>query len=217
MKRPAHLSRCRRVRRAIVGAVATGCLAVVLAPGIASAGVLSTVAGILPNCGPTNASTPFAAWGDTNSYFLMPNGGLESGTAGWTVTNGSVVTGNESFHLNAATDTHSLSLAAGGSAVSPTACVAMGENTVRLLVKSSGVAGSKLHVQAYVQNALTGLVLSTGFDITGTTSWAPTPRLLIPNLLGGIAGTQNVHLVFTTIGRATWNIDDVFIDPLRHR
>ena len=97
----------------------------------------------------------------------------------------------------------------------------MGENTIRLFVKNSGVADSVLHVQASVQNPLTGLVLSTGFDIKGvkgTTTWAPTSQLLIPNLLGGILGTQNLTLVFTTKGTpATWNIDDVYVDPFKSR
>jgi hypothetical protein len=105
--------------------------------------------------------------------------------------------------------------------VSPTVCVAMGENTIRMFVKNSGVASSDLHIQAFVQNPLTGLVLSTGFDINGTagkTGWSPTSRLPIPNLLGGVLGTQNLTLVFTTTGRpATWNIDDVFVDPFKSR
>jgi hypothetical protein len=35
--------------------------------------------------------------------------------------------------------------------------------------------------------------------------------------LGGLLGTQNVTLVFTTKGPATWGIDDVYIDPFRSR
>ena len=77
-----------------------------------------------------------------------------------------------------------------------------------------------LHVQALVQNPLTGLVLSTATDIQGTssTAWAPSSPILIPNLLGGLLGTQNLTLVFTNIGKpATWNIDDVFVDPFKSR
>jgi hypothetical protein len=96
----------------------------------------------------------------------------------------------------------------------------MGETRVRLFVKNPGVSGSTLHIQAYVQNPLTGLVLSTGFDLTSTSgpnTWAPSAPLWIPNLLGGLLGTQNVTLVFTTKGPATWGIDDVYIDPFRSR
>ena len=209
-------------RALAIGATLTaiGCATVGLTPAIASATLLSTVAGILPNCGVTNATTPFAAWGDLRSYFPMPNGGFESGTTGWTPGAAKVVAGNESFYVSSKTDSHSLSIPSGATAKSPTVCVAMGENTVRLFVKNPGVTGSTLHIQAYVQNPLTGLVLSTGFDLNssaGATTWAPTAPLGIPNLLGGVLGTQNVTLVFTTKGSATWGIDDVFIDPFRTR
>ena len=85
-------------------------------------------------------------------------------------------------------------------AISPTVCVAMGENTIRLFVKNPGVAASDLHIQAYVQNPLTGLVLSTGVRHQGQPEreglGADAP-LLIPNLLGGLLGTQNLTLVFS--------------------
>ena len=42
--------------------------------------------------------------------------------------------------------------------------------------------------------------------------------MLIPNLLGGVLGTQKLTLVFTTRGApATWNIDDVYVDPFKSR
>jgi hypothetical protein len=187
----------------------------------ASAGLLSTVAGLLPSCAARPTSTAFAMFGDTRSYFLMPGGEFESGAPGWTVVGSSVVAGNESWFVNAKTDTHSLAIPTAASAISPTVCVAMGENTIRLFVKNSGVAGSVLHVQAFVQNPLTGLVLSTGADISGSagaTGWSPSSPILIPNLLGGVLGTQNLTLVFTNTGKpATWNIDDVFVDPFKSR
>lgn len=217
---PRPSRRLTRLLAFVLSLAALSCATVGLAAGIGSASVLSTVAGILPNCGVTNATTPFARWGDTNAYFLMPNGGFESGTTGWAPGSAKVVAGNESFFASSTTDSHSLAIPGGATVTSPTACVAMGENTVRLFVKNPGVTGSTLHIQAYVQNPLTGLVLSTGFNLNstaGATTWAPTARLSIPNLLGGVLGTQNVTLVFTTKGSGTWGIDDVFIDPFRTR
>jgi hypothetical protein len=179
------------------------------------------VAGLLPSCAARPTSTAFAAFGDTRSYFLMPGGGFESGAPGWTLAGSSVVSGNESSFINAQTDSHSLAIPAASLAVSPTVCVSMGENTIRLFVKNSGVSGSVLHLQAFVQNPLTGLVLSTGVDIqgrAGSTAWAPSSPISIPNLLGGVLGTQNLTLVFTNTGKpATWNIDDVFVDPFKSR
>ena len=97
-----------------------------------------------------------------------------------------------------------------------------GENSVRLFVKSAGTGPSSLHIQAFVQNALTGVVLSTGFDIDAdetTQEWTPTPVFDVPNLLGGVAGVQRLTLVITTHGASTasWNIDDVYVDPFKLR
>jgi hypothetical protein len=132
-----------------------------------------------------------------------------------------VVAGNETFFVNAKTDTKSLTIPTGSQVTAPTVCVGMGENSFRFFVKNPAVSGAVLHVQAAVQNPLTGLVLSTGFDVKATTGakvWAPSSRITIPNLLGGVLGTQNVTLTFSAKGSAaTWNIDDVFVDPFRSR
>jgi hypothetical protein len=216
--------RSRRLTRTVAVALCAASLgagSVGLAASPASAGLLSTVAGLLPSCAARPTSTPFAPWGDTATYFAMPGGGFESGAPGWTLAGGSkVVAGNEPWFVNGTGDAHSLVIPQYARATAPTVCVSMGDNTVRFFVKNSGVVSSVLHVQAYVQNPLTGLVLSTGFDIKGgaSTGWSPSPALLIPNLLGGVLGTQNLTLVFTASGTpATWNIDDVFVDPFKSR
>jgi hypothetical protein len=214
----------RRVTRLTAAAstlMAVAGVTIGLAAAPASAGLLSTVAKTLPNCGERNASTPFAKWGDTHAYFLMPGGGFEAGSPEWKFPGSTIVGGNETFFANAKTDSKSLAIPTRASVTSPTVCVAMGENSVRFFVKNPGVAGATLHVQAYVENPLTGLVLSTGFDVKSTTgpkTWAPSHRLTIPNLLGGVLGTQKVTLVFSARGTATtWNVDDVFVDPFRSR
>jgi hypothetical protein len=217
--------RSRRFTRTIalaVSASALGCASVGMLASPASAGLLSTVAGVLPSCAARPTTTAFAKWGDQSSYFLMPGGSFEAGAPDWALLGGSeVVAGNETSFVNAKTDSHSLALPTGAQVVSPTVCVSMGQNTIRLFVKNPGVASSVLHVDAYVQNPLTGLVLATGFDFKGNASaagWAPSSPLFIPNLLGGVLGTQNLTLVFTTSGApATWNIDDVFVDPFKSR
>jgi hypothetical protein len=151
----------------------------------------------------------------------MPGGAFEAGAPGWTTAGTNVVSGNESSFVNAKGDAHSLAMPTPSLAISPTECVAMGENTIRMFVKNPGVAGSVLHIQAIVRNPLTGLILATAFDIqgkAGAAGWAPTSPLLIPNLLGGVLGTQELTLVFSTTGKAaTWNIDDVYVDPFKMR
>jgi hypothetical protein len=224
MSNPSRSPRSRRFFRVGVffaTAVALACGPVGLLATPASASLLSTVAGVFPTCPVRPTATTFAAWGDQRSYFAMPGGGFESGAPGWAFTGSNVVSANESSFVNAKTDGHSLAMPTGARAVSPTVCVSMGENTIRFFVKNSGVAGSVLHVQASVQNPLTGLVLSTGVDIqggAGSTGWAPSNPILIPNLLGGLLGTQKLTLTFTNTGKpGTWTIDDVFVDPFKSR
>src|SRR4051812_13585943 len=110
---------------------------------------------LLPNCGVRASAPTFAPWGDPNPYFPIANGGFESGPAGWNLAGGAAVeSGNETFFVAEPTDAHSLAIPAGGRATSPATCIAMGENSFRLFVKSAGTGQSSLHVQAFVQNAL---------------------------------------------------------------
>jgi hypothetical protein len=209
--------RSRRLTRAVALSLSVAAVGILAAPLHAT----SASASLLPNCGSRDSATTFARWGDAHAYFLAPGGSFENDAPGWSVGSAKVVAGNETFFANAASDSHNLAIPAGTQVTAPTTCVAMGENSVRFFVKNSGVAGSVLHVQAYVQNPLTGLVLSTGFDVDGSATaagWAPSARLTIPNLLGGLLGTQNLTLVFSTRGAAsTWNIDDVYVDPFKSR
>jgi hypothetical protein len=211
----------RRARRTAGGLVLVSVSSLACAA-LGAAGTPASASTLLASCAPRPTSTAFAAWGDASSYFLAPGGGFEAGTPEWDRAGGATVgAGNETAYLNADTDSQSLAIPTGGAVTSPPVCVAMGENTIRLFVNNSGVAGSVLHIRAYVQNPLTGLVLATGVDVEGSagaTGWAPTSPILIPNLLGGIVGTQRLTLVFSADGApATWGIDDVYVDPFKQR
>jgi hypothetical protein len=63
------------------------------------------------------------ALGDRAYYAPVAGGTFEDAAAGWTLNNASVVSGNEPWNVVSPTDSNSLSIAAGGSAVSPTFCV----------------------------------------------------------------------------------------------
>jgi hypothetical protein len=198
-----------------------------LATQSASAATTATSSAVAP-CTARTDLNPFTQWGDHADYFLVPNGNFADGSTDWGLSGGaSVVNGGEPFGVMAG-DSHSLAIPSGAQAVSETMCVTVGEEDIRMLVKNPGVKGSTLHVAAYVNNPLTGLTLSTAFDIESSslpTGWGPAqteniPNLLsevdlVPSLLGGIL-TQNLTLVFSTQGTpATWNIDDVFVDPFK--
>jgi len=47
--------------------------------------------------------------------------------------------------------------------------------------------------------------------------WAPTTQILVPNLVGGVLA-QELTLRITAEGaKATWGVDDVYVDPFRQR
>src|ERR671931_1561341 len=94
----------RRTRGARMLAVAA--LAIALAAPASAA-----TDGVVAACPSSTYEQPFAPWLDLASYVLAPNGGLESGTAGWSLEGGAaVVAENESFYVHGAGDTSSLAL-----------------------------------------------------------------------------------------------------------
>ncbi len=172
-------------------------------------------------CTSRDTSAVFARWLDPAQYFLASNGGFEQGTDDWTLRgDAAVVPENESFGAHDAADGSSLSLGTGGSAETGTACVGMLQPTVRLFVKSPRVLGAKLRIDATVVNPTTGLTLVTHYVVTGSpaaSGWAPTPQIVIPNLLGGVLAQELTLRVTAEGAPATWGVDDVYVDPFRQR
>ncbi len=173
-------------------------------------------------CSTRDQAKVFRSWGDSNSYFAMPNGGFEAGAQDWWLSEGArVAWGNESYFVGGWGDAKSLRLPAGATAESRTVCVGVGEDSVRLFVKNARVGGATLHIEATVRNPDTGEVAQTSYDIDADDvpfGWAPTARLAIPNLLESADGQQELTLRFTTVGTAgTWYVDDVYVDPWKLR
>jgi hypothetical protein len=187
---------------------------------LTSAASATTTAGTSASCPSRALGTPFTKWDDSNKYFLVPNGGFENGTTGWSLSAGAAVTSGNEPYLVSGPGTHDLIVPNGGQAQSQPMCVARNEDSIRLFVYNRGVNGSILHVEAEVQNPQTGATAQTAFDVNGNASplgWSPTMVLGIPDLLSG-NGTQLLTLIFTTRGAAaTWNIDDVYVDPFISR
>jgi hypothetical protein len=164
----------------------------------------------------TSSSQVFSRFGDSAYYARMMNGGFENGSTGWLLTGGArVVSGNEPYYLSGDTsDSHSLLLPAGSSAYSGTVCFALGDWHLRLMAKQlSGTGG--LHVQVIVPSLLGLLTVLDGGTISGSGTWAPSPRLalLLSNVLS-LVGTRAVAFKFTPVGvGASYQMDDVYLDP----
>jgi len=173
---------------------------------------------ILATCQTPSVSTPFSPWGDNNDYFLAPGGSFE-GTAdqvGWTLSNATLTSGNEPFLVNDPGDSQSLTIAGGGSATSPYFCVDNTMSSLRFFAQQVS-AGGGLRVQALVQTSggVTTEPLARLFD-GSLPDWAPTDPIATD--FAGLADGQTltVALRFTVrSSAASWQIDDVHVDPYR--
>ncbi|HLM92994.1 MAG TPA: hypothetical protein VK273_04210 [Gaiellaceae bacterium] len=164
-------------------------------------------------------SRPFLRWLDPIQYTLAPNGGFESGSAGWRLTGGAtVVSGNESFNLSGP-ESHSLYLPGGSSATSPAMCVETLDVFARYVAKNRGlIALSSLKVDAIVRDSVGHTFVMPAGVNTGGSSWAPSlPAIALLDILGLLKRRADDGFVrFQPIGLgAKWQIDDLYVDPLK--
>jgi hypothetical protein len=193
-----------------LGAVVAAALAM-LALGAASAQA----------CTYTGAEQVFSPWSDAHSYVLGPDGGFENGAAGWALRGGATtIAGNETYYLNNAGDTRSLSLPAGSSATSPPICMSIDTPVLRMVVRNGGDPSSRLRVEATY--TLLGLLRTNVVsDVTAGSSWAPSKQMSVVLGLSTIVGTVipssiQVRIVPLDAG-GQWQVDDFYVDPFaRH-
>ena len=197
---------------------------VTLLAALAGLGLLAVPAGAfasnstLATCQTPQVGTPFSQWGDTNDYFLAPGGSFE-GTAdqvGWTLSNATLTPGNEPFFANDPGDSQSLTIAGGGSATSPFFCVDNTMSSLRFFAQQVS-AGGGLRVQALVQTSDGVSTVPLARLLDGSTpNWAPADPIAADN--SGLADGQTLNVALRFIVRsptASWQIDDVYVDPYR--
>jgi hypothetical protein len=196
------------------------CLAVVsvvvagIAPSAAQAGLLGT--GEASTCD-TNASQPFLPWDDEARYVLVAGGSFEADTPAWSLRrDAAVVSGNEPFYVRSSSDTRSLLLPSGSSAISPTVCFALGDWHLRFFVRKTNALPGSLHIDIVVKSTL-GAVLSIldGGTVEASGEWQPSPRIgLLLSNVGCLVGTKAVSFRFRAKGDgAAFQVDDVYLDP----
>lgn len=206
-----------RIRVTMLAASATGVLFALLSS-TAHAGLLSLAPGA---CG-LKESTPFAPWGDTNTYVQVPGGTFEPGSPSWTLSGGAkVVGGNESFDASGP-GSYSLSLPAGSSATSPATCTGIDHPGARLFVRNTGSSSSRLNVYA-TYRILLGLPVRISLgQLSGSSSWEPSSPLqmgLLSNTVGSLTLSDST-ISFTFVpadSTGKWQIDDMYLDPWCHR
>jgi hypothetical protein len=202
----------RLLRRGLPGLLAA--LALGAMPAAASADGISLG---LDGCPARQTDQVFSRWLDYSNYTLVPGGTFEGSLSDWTLTGGAkVVSGNESFNVHGAGETHALSLPSGSSATTPPVCAAVLDPTLRYFAANDGGLLSLLNVQILYYLPSGGvLTVPLGVDAGGK-SWSPSlPTVVTANLLGLITGGQvKVAFRFTPIGLgAKWRVDDVYLDP----
>jgi hypothetical protein len=171
---------------------------------------------------PTYATTqPFLSWGDLGYYFLGPAGEFETSLTGWTAKGGpKIVNGNESYHVNSPTDSHSLSLPNGSSITSPSICVSLDTPDLRLFVLNTGQFTATLNVNmTYTDNNGKPHTVTVA-PLLGGSSWSLSPPVLFLAGIQGILNNNNqtwVTFTFAPVGsKGQWRVDDFYVDPIKH-
>jgi len=186
-----------------------------------SASPAAAADGSLLGCG-YEATHPFMRFLDPLPYSLLPGGDFESGAQGWKLSGGArVISGNESFYVTSARDSHSLLLPSGSSATSPPMCMGLLLPIVRYF-SSGGAALSYLRVEAVYKDT-SGRERSIDLLPMGLPSKSWSPGLPALQLLGTVNTltlnglTSEIALRFTPkgllFGSGTWQVDDVYVDP----
>ena len=204
------------MRRFIIAGAATLTAALSAAVGVAHAAVTQ------PSCNIPTTQAFLRVDGDLNSYFLAPGGNFEGGAPGWTLAGGAALSpGNNSAGGDPASDATSLSLPAGSSATSPLVCVAALDPWLRFFARNGGSSSSRLGVTVLytLPNGNPGSLLIA--KVSGTGTWKATPAYsYVMNVLANASstGTTNVAFRFAPLDSAgKWQVDDLWVDPLKHR
>ena len=192
--------------------------ALMLAAPAAQAGVITSSAA---SCDTHVYSKPFANWLDFMNYVPVPGGSFERGDAAWTLSGGAkVVSGNESFYVRSSKDARSLLIPRGATVTSRSVCVGLAEPTLRFFAKQNGgllgTATANLAVSVEFETQ-TGLIMTAPIGAAAVSSgWAPTlPMAATANLLPLLPNdTTAVRFKFAAVS-GDWQIDDVYVDPMR--
>jgi hypothetical protein len=164
-----------------------------------------------PSVCDTNATQPFARFGDYRYYVLTPGGSFEPGSQAWKLTGGAkIVSGNEPFYVRSTADRHSLYLPAGSSATTPPMCFDTGDWTVRYFSAGTGT----MRVKIVVKSLLGVLSVLDGGTVSSGSTWKPSAdvRMLLTNVCGLLA-TDSISLRLVPANTSGMRIDDVYLDP----
>jgi hypothetical protein len=192
--------------------IAVGVVALVAAGGIAAG-----TAGA--SCPPSSLTKPFLPWNDQRQYFLGPDGSMES-TAAWALSGGAGrIEGNETFYVNSSADRSSLALPSGSSARTASMCVTIFSPSLRLFVRNTGSPASALRIEVLFRDRFGVNRAATVAMLAGGSQWKLSPKVFFINYIAPLlAGGETTWVSFrfspTGFG-GKWQIDDLYVDPLK--
>lgn len=171
-------------------------------------------------CAEQIVEQPFVRFGDPDSYLLVPGGTFESGAASWTLAGGAaVIGGNEPFYVHGVLERLSLLLPPGGSATSRPLCASLLHPTLRFFARSLASRVSLIRLEVLFDDGSGRLKAVPFAKLAALPRWMPSPP--IPYLVNvtpppAEGGTIAVAFRFTGISGVA-QIDDVYVDPYKHR
>jgi hypothetical protein len=142
---------------------------------------------------------------------------MESGFSGWTFTGqAQPVLGNEIFHVGGLTDHTALAIGPGGSVTTAPICIDDTYPWFRLFARNMAIDGSKLRVEVLYTDAKGRLRnQGTGDYESDSLLWQPTDTLDIDvDFDKTVSPTALVSFRFTSDNDSSWQIDDVYVDPM---
>jgi hypothetical protein len=144
----------------------------------------------------------FLPWLDPAWYEPAPDGSLEGGGDGWTLTGGAaVVEANNAYRPGAS----ALALPAGASATTPPVCTDLGHPTLRFFAR--GGSGPLAITVLFRDHLGFQHELAVG-TAQASRDWAPST--VMPVAANLLLASQ-VNFRFASAG--DWLVDDVFVDP----
>ncbi len=197
-------------------------LMLALAALVGAVGAGASTAGTKPTATtctvPSATGQPFLPWNDNSMYFLAPGGSFEQ-PDGWHFTGRvQLVDGNEPFYVNSPSDSQSLWFGPNSYAQSPDACVSIHSPSIRLFALNTGDPKSTLQVSVnYTDKSGKPASAKIG-QVKNTGAWEPTDSFSFIDLIAPTIGGQDQTLVsftFHVLGAGNWQIDDLYIDPLK--
>ena len=204
-------SRRRLALKGLVGALALVCIP---AASARADGLINT-----DPCDNATLTQPFAQFGDSNYYKLVPGGDFEGSMAGWTLTHGAkLVTGSEPFGATGSVGDNSLYLPAGASVQSPYTCVDFAYPTFRFFVRNNSLLSAMLVSVVYKEPLLGPVTLPLGGPVVLSPKWGPSAQILTASEVQTVVnallarGIPQVALKFTEVTGSS-QIDDIYVDP----